>query len=61
MVIAVGKTTAAPHVRAALDRSGMAHVPLRIVAFPGRPAHKADFHDAMRPVLTEAREAGLLH
>jgi hypothetical protein len=60
MVVAIGKTTAAPHVRAALERAGWAGAPLAIVPFPGRPNHKGDFHAAMSKILASARESGVL-
>lgn len=51
MVVAVGKTTAAPHVLLALQQACMAGVPLHPVAFPGRPEHKAAFHLEMDAIL----------
>jgi hypothetical protein len=60
MVVAIGKTTAAPHVQAALDRAEMTNLDFAVVAFPGRPAHKVDFHAAMSTVLASARGAGVL-
>jgi hypothetical protein len=61
MAVAIGKTTAAPHVRTALDRAGLTETPLGIVAFPGRPEHKVMFHTEMDAILRSARAAGLLH
>ena len=60
MVVAIGKTTAAPHVRAVLAASGLASLPLRVVAFPGRPEHKVMFHSEMNAILSEACELGVL-
>lgn len=60
MVVAIGKTTAAPHVRTALDRADLTEIPLRIVAFPGRPEHKVMFHSEMDAILRSARAGGLL-
>jgi hypothetical protein len=51
MVVAIGKTTTAPHVRTALHRAGLTAVPFKIVAFPGRPAHKSMFHREMDAIL----------
>lgn len=51
MVIAIGKTTAAPHVESALQCAGLTQVPLRLVAFPGRPEHKVMFHREMASIL----------
>jgi hypothetical protein len=59
MVVAIGKTTTAPHVGAALEHAGMSDVALEIVAFPGRPSHKVDFHATMSNVLASGRESGI--
>lgn len=60
MVVAVGKTTTAPHVRLALARAGLAGVAFDVVSFPGRPAHKKDFHRELESVLRSAAKAGAL-
>jgi hypothetical protein len=51
LIIAIGKTTAAPHVQSALQYSGLTQVPFRTVAFPGRPAHKIVFHREIDQIL----------
>jgi hypothetical protein len=60
MVVAIGKTTTAPHVRSVLAAPGLTETPFRIVAFPGRPGHKATFHAEMDAILREARERDVL-
>jgi hypothetical protein len=60
MVVAIGKTTAAPHVRAVLATPGLTKIPFRVAAFPGRPEHKLMFHSEMDSILSEARERGVL-
>jgi hypothetical protein len=60
MVVAVGKTTAAPHVRSVLAAPGLTEISFRVVAFPGRPEHKAMFHSEMDVILREARERDVL-
>lgn len=59
-VVAIGKTTAAPHVRTALDRADLTKISLRVVAFPGRPEHKIMFHREMDGILASARAAATL-
>jgi hypothetical protein len=59
-VVAIGKTTTAPHVRLALARAGLGGVAFNIVSFPGRPAHKADFHRELRSLLRSAAKSGVL-
>ena len=58
VVVAIGKTTAAPHVRRALDLTGLAGVRLEVLPFPGRPKHKADFANGLRRILDDARRRG---
>jgi hypothetical protein len=60
MVVAIGKTTAAPHVRAALERVGMADASSRSLHFPVGPNHKLDFHAAIKRVLVSARKSSVL-
>src|SRR5436309_2778689 len=59
-VVAVGKTTAAPHVRAALERSDLEDVSFAEVPFPGRPAHKAEFQREMQWILRKARRTKVI-
>jgi hypothetical protein len=59
-VVAIGKTTAGPHVRLALTRAGVTDVDFAVVSFPGRPAHKAEFHRELRSLLRSAAKAGVL-
>jgi hypothetical protein len=59
-VVAIGKTTTAPHARLALARAGLGDVACNIVSFPGRPAHKADFHHELRSLLRSAAKSGVL-
>jgi hypothetical protein len=51
VVVAIGKTTAAPLVLSALRHAGLADIPFHVVAFPGRPEHKADFHRELDTIL----------
>jgi hypothetical protein len=60
MVIAIGKTTAAPHVRSALGHAELADVPVVDVAFPGRPNHTIDFHREMSRVLGSATRSRIV-
>jgi len=59
-VVAIGKTTTAPHARNVLAGSGLAEIPFRVVAFPGRPEHKATFHCEMDAILREAYRHDIL-
>jgi hypothetical protein len=52
VVIAIGKTTAAPHVLTALEQAGLTHLPFHRVPFPGRPEHKRAFHREMDAILS---------
>jgi hypothetical protein len=51
VVIAIGKTTAAPHVLTALEQGDLTHLPFHRVPFPGRPEHKRAFHSEMDAIL----------
>jgi hypothetical protein len=51
VVVAIGKTTAAPHVRSALRHADLAAIPFHIVSFPGRPEHRVGFHREMDSIL----------
>lgn len=55
VVIAIGKTTAAPHVLTALERAGLTNLPFHCVAFPGRPEHKRALHSEMDAILSSIR------
>ena len=60
MIIAIGKTTAAPHVHRALESANLSHVRFAEVPFPGRAAHKEQFRREMESAVRSAAEWGFL-
>jgi len=59
-VVAIGKTTAAPHVQRAMAQANLEGVSFDAVSFPGRPEHKEAFKAALRAVIRRARRTGVL-
>ena len=57
LVVAIGKTTAAPHIRAAAARASSDAL-VRVVLFPGQwAAHKQQFRGELASILTSAERA----
>jgi hypothetical protein len=55
VVVAIGKTTAAPCVQRALDSAGLADVRFAKLPFPGRPEHRRAFAEILKDELFKAR------
>lgn len=51
IVVAIGKTTAAPHVQRALGAAALREVRFKTLPFPGRPMHKQMFAQQLAVIL----------
>lgn len=60
MVAAIGKTTAAPHVRRALVLADLERISVDAISFPNRPEHKEAFRRELGDLLRRARRNGVL-